>query len=124
MAHTIDDFLNYYPEFGEVQNKGIIDTFLDEADLMVDFSRCPSFERLLRFAYAAHALSKSASAPNGQDDSIGMVTQSSVGSVSESRDVGTKKTRSYADNYYSSTVYGQRFLQLRAKCFGGGLVAP
>jgi len=124
MAHTIDDFLNYFPEFSDIQDKTFIDRFLLEAELMVDLDKCPKIGELIRYYYTAHALTKSSVAPDGMDDSMGVVTSASVGSVSESREVGTKKTRSYTDNWYNSTHYGARFLQLRAKCFGGGLVAP
>lgn len=124
MSHTIDDFLNYFPEFSTIQDKTFIERFLLEAELFVDLDRCPKIGDLIRYYYTAHSLMKSSVAPGGMDDSVGVVTSASVGAVSESRDVGSISGRSNSDNWYNSTHYGVRFLQLRAICVPGVLVVP
>jgi len=124
MAHTINDFLEYYPEFSDITDQTIINRYLEEVDSIVTLTRCPEIATLMRYAYAAHSLAKSSSAPGGMNDGIGHVTSVSVGSVSETREIGPKKTRSYSDDWYGSTHYGLRFLQLRNRCFSSVMVVP
>ncbi len=124
MAHTIDDFLNYFPEFSELIDKTIIDRYLLEAELLINLEKCSGIAHLLRYYFTAHMLAKSSNAPEGMDDGVGTLTSKSVDGISESRQVNIGKSKSYADQWYSSTHYGVRFLQLRATCFSGGLVVP
>lgn len=121
MSHTIDDFLNKFPEFSSIPNESVIQMFIDEFDETVNFTKCPKLGGLMRGYFVAHNLAKSSSAPQGMDEGVGMVSSSSVGSVSESRTTGNKKTMSYSDNWYGSTHYGAKFLMLRARCFGGAI---
>lgn len=121
---TIDDFLNYFPEFSAITDKTPIALFLEESRVVTNVNRCPSLGKLMQLFYTAHALTKSSFNPEGLDDSVGVPISQNVNGVSETRDIGTKANRSYADNWFSSTMYGNRYLQLRASCFGGGLVVP
>lgn len=120
---TIDGFLNYFPEFSSV-DKTVIERYILEAEIITDLKRCPQIGTLMHLYYTAHAIAKSSSNPTGMDDGVGAVTGQTVGGVSETRDVGTITGRSYSDNWYNTSPYGAKFLQLRAKCFGGGLVVP
>ena len=124
MSHSIDDFLNRFPEFSTITDKTIIQRFLDDAEAEIDLEKCPSIAHLLQFNYAAHALTKSSFNPEGIDDGIGMITNKSVDGVSESRDSGLPSKSTYTDIWFKSTPYGVQYLRLRRKCFSGGLVAP
>ena len=72
---------------------------------------------------AAHLLHSATLSEVGDVNSkVGPISSKSAGGVSVTRAI-VAKDRSDEDEFYSSTVYGQRFLTVRNSCFIGVLVA-
>lgn len=126
---TIADFRMRFPEFEDTSEypDGRIQIFLDDAVCLMgtDENRwCGTCKYDQALAYlVAHLLFVATGSEAGATSAnAGPITQKTAGGVSVTRGAATK-TRSDGDDFYMSTVYGQRFITLRNSCFAGAVTA-
>ena len=127
MAITVDKFRARFPEFTDdtVYPDARIEIFIEDAQLVymgADEKRWSGKYDYAQAHLAAHLLvSGEASEAGDSSVKVGPVSSKSAGGVSVTRAVATKD-RSDGDDFYTGTVYGQRFLMIRNTCFAGVLV--
>lgn len=127
MATDVATFRVRFPEFADDTEypDARIQLFLDDAACYIgsDESRWCSKYDLAQAYLAAHLLTVGTNTEIGSSASTaGPISSKTVGGVSVTRAVNAKD-RSDADEFYSSTSYGQQFLIIRNSCFVGVLVA-
>ena len=126
MACEVATFRIRFPEFSDPVEypDARIQLFLDDATCFIgtDEARwCGKYD-LAHCYLAAHLLTKGTATEAGDTSSTsGPISSKSAGGVSVTRAV-TSKDRSDSDEFYSSTAYGQQFLNIRNTCFVGVLV--
>ena len=123
MVCTVEHFRTRFPEFADAQLyvKPRIQLFLDDAACFIgdDESNWCGKYNMAQCYYAAHLMETLSSAEAGDSSSkAGPVSSKSAGGVSVTRAVSTRE-RSETDEFLSSTIYGQQYLNIRNSCFSG-----
>lgn len=99
-----------FPEFATVDDSKI-QIFIDDAILILNETFWGTKYDLGVSYLAAHFLSLALSSEAGAASAIGAVSSRAVDGVSIS--YSTMTPENHGDAYYSSTMYGQRYLALR-----------
>lgn len=122
MAITIADFRARFPEFSddtEFSDAAVQQAIDDATDTMASEANwCGRYDRAA-LMLAAHFLTLDTRAEAGDSRTAGTITSRSAGGVSVGYATGVRK----GDEFLSSTVYGQRYIQLRNMCFPGVAIA-
>lgn len=117
---TPSDFKTRHPEF-DSEADGRVQFFIDRADPYFDVERWGHFYTDGLCFWIAHEItSANRAATSGGAASSGIVQSESVGDVSVTYAVSTASTGAQDQNY-STTSYGQRYLQLMRLVSGGAL---
>lgn len=127
MACTVEEFRLRFPEFvDETEYPDLrIQLFLDDVVIYIgdEENRWGNKYNIAQCYLAAHLLTVGTNTEAGDNSSkAGPVSSKTAGGVSVTRAV-VAKSKSDADEFYSSTAYGQQFLIIRNSCFVGILVA-
>ncbi len=127
MAVTIMEFRTRFPEFAdETEFPDVrIQLFIDDSVniyLGADEKRWGGKYNYAQSYLVAHLIGVADTSEAG-DSSVkaGPISSKSAGGVSVTRAVNAKN-RSEAEDFYMTTVYGQRFLMIRNQSFAGVLV--
>ena len=117
MACTPTEFKLRFPEFDSILDARI-QLFIDDATATVN-TNCPNSNLMICYL-TAHLLVGSIGTDAGNVTPIKEIASESVGDVS--RSFGGASSTSSNDNFYNSTAYGQRYLDLRKNCIGRPLI--
>jgi len=126
MACDVATFRIRFPEFADNTEypDARIQLFLDDTTCFIGTNEarwCGKYN-LAHCYLAAHLLTIGTGTEAGDTSSTaGPISSKSAGGVSVTRAV-TSKDRSDADEFYSTTSYGQQFLTIRNMCFAGVVV--
>ena len=110
MAIDPASFKIRFPEFDSVDDSRI-QVFIDDAVLVLNESYWSSKYDLGLYYYTAHSLALATQTEGGNIGSMGLVGSKAVDGTSISYTNPTPNDQS--DAYYLSTLYGQRYIQLR-----------
>ena len=119
MATSLSQFRARFPEFVDVDDSVIAIALNDAADVM-NTTRWDSRLDTGHAFLAAHYMSLSSTSAASDGGSVGAVTSASTGPLSVSKNIPMAKNQS--DAMIASTVYGQRYLELRRLVGFGGTV--
>lgn len=115
---TPTDFRVRFPEFDEpTYPDARVQLFIEDATATVS-TKCPNSELMICYL-TAHLLTVGNQSAAGDGGTIKPLASESVGDVSVS--YGGASGDNPRDNFYS-TIYGQRFLDLRKNCIGRPLI--
>jgi len=119
MSCTPTDFRTRFTEFSDdIQYPDArIQLFIDDATATVN-AKCPNSNLMICYL-TAHLLVVGTQSASGDDGTIKPVASESVGDVSVS--YGGARGDNPRDNFYS-TIYGQRFLDLKKNCIGRPII--
>lgn len=120
MAINLSQFRTRFPEFDTVLDAVVNFAIQDAADNM-DVSRWSTRYDTGQYFLSAHYVALSSAGSNGNSGSVGAVSQASTGPLSVTKNIPMSKTA--GDAMLSSTMYGQRYLQLKRVVGMGGTVA-
>jgi hypothetical protein len=132
MSITIPEFRDRFPEFSDPVEypDDRIQMFLNDALCTIgsDPSRwCSECKYDLALSYlTAHLLALGTGSESGNSGAVsGTPTTKTAGGVSVSYSSMSSSSggMSYGEQLYSSTIYGQRYLQIRSSCFVSILTA-
>ena len=126
MACTVTELRTRLPEFADdaEYTDTRIQLFLNDSvdDMGSDEPRWGNkYDRAQCYLAAHYLYSATATEAGDAGVKLGPVSAKSAGGVSVTRAI-VAKDRSDGDSFYSSTVYGHRFLIIRNSCFVGVLV--
>ena len=117
-APSITDFLEAFPQFGNVDG-GLVQSALDFSARLLSASAWGEFYSDAVMLDAAHNLFFDSQLANGKVNSAAQLAVGTISSVSAAgmstsfNSVGSSGKNSHADDWYNKTVYGQKFLRLR-----------
>lgn len=116
---NITDFRTRFPEFDDpIATDERVQLFLDDSELMIPTS-WGNVRDIGIYYLTAHELAISIKTSSGSTDGIAQVASKSVEGVSVS--YNNKATENSTEDYYASTSYGKRYLDLaRRKNVGRG----
>ena len=109
-----------FPEYDSIDDVRI-QLFLDDSALQISESKFGTSYDLAISYLTAHYLTLSIKTDTGSSGSIGQVASKSVEGVSVSYNNATADSQS--DSYYSSTSYGQRYLDIRSQITVGNIMS-
>lgn len=110
MSITPTQFKTRFTVFSSISDDKI-QIFIDEAEIVLNEVYWGSKYDLGLYYYAAHALAVNNYSEAGNTVSKSPVSGKSVDGSSTSYSTATLNNQS--DNYYASTIYGQKYLTLR-----------
>lgn len=119
MATSLSQFRARFPEFSAIDDS-VINLALSDAAAVMDVTRWDTRFDTGQAFLAAHYVSLSSTGSGQGGGSVGPVSQATTGPLSVSYAVPTALNGSEA--MLGSTVYGQRYLELRNMVGLGGLV--
>ena len=131
MAITIADFRTRFPEFCDrtLYPDARIQLFIDDTVCWMgtDENHWCSSGQKYNYAQAyltAHLLTKGTNSSAGDSSgAAGPITSKTAGGVSVTRSSIDTSNMSTTDADFSSTTYGQRYMEIRDQCFIGMLPA-
>ena len=113
---TISDFKNRFPEFNTIDDTRI-QLFLDDSDLMVS-TKWGKLRKLGILYLTAHNLAVSQITDTGVTSSPKNIASKSVEGVSVTYESGSPMDSKY--NYFNTTSYGKRYIELKMQISVGG----
>lgn len=116
---TPDNFRIRFPEFSDetAYPDARIELFIGDATDTIN-PNCPNSDMMVCYL-TAHLLMVATQSAAGNTGTIEKIASQSVGDVSVS--FGGASGDNPSDNFYS-TVYGQRYLDLRKNCIGSPII--
>jgi len=114
---TLAGFKERFPEFSTVSDERI-QIFLDDSSLMIG-TNWGKLQDLGTYYLTAHNLEIAEQSAGGDSGAMNPVSNESVGSVSTGYATNTSDKES--NQYYMSTTYGQRYLELRSRIAVGAV---
>ncbi|MCG9064711.1 DUF4054 domain-containing protein [Laribacter hongkongensis] len=119
---TVDDLVARYPEFSKA-DPNQVGLLISEAALEVDAGTWGKFHGAGILALAAHLLALARQTSKGAAAASGQVTGKKAGDIQ--LNYAAAPVAGMADALLATTVYGQRYLQLRSLvAFGIRVVMP
>jgi hypothetical protein len=120
MAVTPTTFKTRFPEFS-TETDPRIQIFIDDSEIFISESKFGTLFDLAVSYLTAHYLSVADKSSSGSSSSVGSVASKSVEGVSVSFNKMAAATQ--ADDFYASTIYGQRYLELRSQIAVGNVLS-
>lgn len=121
MSLTPSNIKARFPEFNTIDD-ATIQTLLDETSIFIT-SKYGKYEDICTYYYVAHTITINRNEATGNYQPSQLTASESVGNVSTSYANPTLENTD--DAFYSSTSYGQKYLEFRKKAlrqFGASIV--
>ena len=116
---TALEFRARFPEFANTSDT-TIDIYIQDAEIMVIESRWGQLFKMGVAYLSAHYLSLALKSANGKSGAVNQVASKSVEGVSVSY---TTSQGTITEDYYQSTIYGQRYLNLLSQVGIGNVLS-
>ena len=116
---TAIEFKTRFPEFSNISD-ATVDINIQDAEIMVTKSKWGKLYDIGVAYLAAHSLALSVKSANGNSGAVNQVASKSVEGISVSYAVAQGTV---AEDYYQSTTYGKRYLNLLSQVSVGNVLS-